>query len=83
MCCLNSVEIKTIKTVFTNRKAFCIYPIHCAANLIDPRYKGKNLTALEVSEEIHIINCIADWLKIDHGNILSYLAEYRTSTGFF
>lgn len=83
MCCLNSVEIKTIKTVFKSRKAFCIYPIHCAANLIDPRYKGKNLTAVEVSEAIHVIICIADWLKIDHGKILSCLAEYRTNTGFF
>ena len=83
MSCLNNVEIKTIKTVFSSRKAFCLYPVHCASNLLDPRYKGKTLTAVEVSEAIHIINCIADWLKIDQGSILSCLAEYRTGTGFF
>lgn len=56
---------------------FCCKPVHVAANLIDPRFKGSNgsdVTALTglLNNQTH--------LALDIGKVLSNVAEYRTSS---
>ncbi|CAN7948306.1 unnamed protein product [Ixodes hexagonus] len=40
---LTQEEQSHIMRVISGREEFCVRPIHIAANLLDPRYRGKNL----------------------------------------
>ena len=40
-------EEKAVKKIISDRKSFIMRAIHFAANLLDPRFKGKHLTGTE------------------------------------
>lgn len=66
-----------------NRFKFCCKPIHFAANLLDPRFKGKQLNDHEVMIAIDFISQMADLSNLDVGEVVANLAHFRTETGFF
>ena len=66
-----------------NRFKFCCKSIHFAANLLDPRFKGKQLNDDEVMIAIDFISQMADLSNLDAGEVVANLAHFRTETGFF
>lgn len=62
---------------------FTVHPVHCAANLLDPRYKGKNLTDEEVLSAFDWISEHSTHTNLEVGKVYSDVAEYRTNAGIW
>ena len=60
-----------------------LQPVHFAANLLDPRYKGNKLSDDDISSAFDCIRTQAGHSDLDIARILSNLAEFRTSTGLW
>lgn len=65
------------------REEFCYEPIHTAANVLDPRLKGRNVNNdSTAAAALDWITKQAAHLEIYAGKILSNVSEYRTVTVF-
>ncbi|XP_050427716.1 uncharacterized protein LOC126837806 [Adelges cooleyi] len=80
---LTTTKEEKVNSIIVKRKTFCLYPVHSAANLLDPKYKGIDLNSTEIFDAINTILSINSWLNLDQRPILANLAEYRTCTGLF
>ncbi|XP_063306374.1 uncharacterized protein LOC134607758 [Pelobates fuscus] len=66
------------KQIFENSCKFCCHPIHLAANLLDPRHGGDNLSEEEFCIALDAIVDVAKNLSsIDEMRVVTDLAEYR------
>ncbi|XP_070387761.1 uncharacterized protein [Dermacentor albipictus] len=70
---------KALKT----RKVFRVNRVHCAANLLDPIYKGKSLTDEEVLSAFDWISERITHMNLEVGKVYSDVAEYRTNSGIW
>lgn len=78
-------ENKAIKAV-EERERMCLKPIHFAANILDPKFRGKNLTCSNCNDGLQYIYKLASSSHIDGvepGEIFKNVAEYRSGSGFF
>jgi hypothetical protein len=80
---LNSQEEKNVVEILNRRKIFCCQKIHAAANLLDPRYKGGCLSDDDICNAFDFITEKSNHLKLDTGKVISNVAEYRSSSGFW
>ncbi|MCL4136908.1 UNVERIFIED_CONTAM: hypothetical protein GTU68_043368 [Idotea baltica] len=67
-----------------NRTKFCVQPIHLAANLLDPRILGKDLSDeqnVDAFEKIHEMS--VHMVDINETRIMSDLASYSSGRDFF
>lgn len=62
---------------------FCCKPIHFVANLLDPRFKGKQLNEDQVMMATDFVSEMTRVLNLDLGKVMANLAHFRTGTGFF
>ncbi|KAL1444464.1 hypothetical protein MTO96_045511 [Rhipicephalus appendiculatus] len=58
---------KALKT----REEFSVHPVHCAANLLDPRYKGENLTDEEILLAFDWISEPSTHMNLEVGKVYS------------
>lgn len=73
----------SLETFVDERYRFSCYPIHYAANLLDPRFHGKYLKDDETLAAIEFISEKAGQLGLDRGLVIANVAQYRTKTGFW
>lgn len=72
-----------ILTSISNRRDFCLQPIHFAANVLDPRYRGMALTDEEIVKASDLISRLATHLKKEVSTVLSVMCDLKTKTGHF
>lgn len=81
---LTASEVKKVKEILKNRKEFAIYDVHKIANLLDPQFKGCDLTPDDESFATEkIYNAAAKIPDVDEGQVLEELANYIAKQGFF
>ncbi|XP_026283744.2 uncharacterized protein LOC113210127 [Frankliniella occidentalis] len=80
---LSSSEKKEVKDILADRKGYTIAPIHMAAYLLDPRFKGEGLEDKEIADAVECISKLARHMGLDEGKVIASLAKYRTGVGFF
>lgn len=64
-----------------NRSQMALTPIYYASNMLDPKFKGVNLSLSQVSEGRAMIYEIAKKLKIDANQLTVKLVEFNADTG--
>ncbi|KAM6453426.1 uncharacterized protein PHA67_019283 [Liasis olivaceus] len=80
---LTTAEKTKVKDFIKKREEFCCHPIHAAANLLDPRFKGNGVSDENTAAAFDWITKQAAHLGPDVGKILSNVAEYRISSGIW
>lgn len=81
---LTASEVKKVKEILKDRKEFAIYDVHKIANLLDPQFKGCDLTPDDESFATEkIYNAAAKIPDVDEGQVLEELANYIAKQGFF
>lgn len=80
---LTKKEEKKVFEIFENRKTFCLKIIHKAANLLDPRYKGRSLSEEEVIEASEFICNFSNRYDILEKDILADLSNFRGKDGLW
>lgn len=75
-------EIYIIEAI-RKRQDFVEKPIHFAANILDPRYRGLKLSPDKISMGQEFIHQYAEIQKKNTGKVMSNLAEYRAKSGFY
>ncbi|XP_047035471.1 uncharacterized protein LOC124641447 [Helicoverpa zea] len=81
---LTKSEEKKVREILKHRKEFAVYDVHKIANLLDPRFKGCDLTPEEetiATEQIY--NTAVKIADIDEDTVLTELANYIAKQGFF
>lgn len=71
-------EIQSIRSAMDRREEFILQPIHYAANILDPRFCGKNLVEPEILMGEKAIMDIAKYLNVD---VTSDLLEFKAREG--
>ncbi|XP_064475765.1 uncharacterized protein LOC135389662 [Ornithodoros turicata] len=80
---LTRSEQEAASDIIRRRENFCVQPIHYAANVLDPRYEGKNLENEEPSAAFDWLSSQAKHFHLDRGIVLSNFAEYRAHRGIW
>ncbi|XP_076039999.1 uncharacterized protein LOC143024760 [Oratosquilla oratoria] len=62
---------------------FCLKPIHAAANMVDPRYRGEILNDEQIPEAYSFISFMAQHLGLDTGIVVASLAKFRAKEGLW
>ncbi|XP_072019467.1 uncharacterized protein [Amphiura filiformis] len=78
---LTSSEKATVQQSMEERRAFCCFPIHAAANLLDPRYRGETLDEDDTAGAMDFIIRYAHHLNLDAGKVMASLAEFQAQEG--
>lgn len=77
-------EEKKVREILKNRKAFAIYDVHKIANLLDPHFKGCDLTPEEETAAVEqIYNAAIKIPDIEEDIVLAELANYIAKQEFF
>ncbi|KAJ1529989.1 hypothetical protein ONE63_006717 [Megalurothrips usitatus] len=66
-----------------DRMNFCIFDIHKAAYLLDPRFKGQGLSDSEVLDALEVIKSIANHLDLNSDDVIANVTAFRNRVGFF
>ncbi|KAF2880765.1 hypothetical protein ILUMI_25393, partial [Ignelater luminosus] len=79
----SSKQDKILEAVQPRRKT-CLKPIHFSANILDPKLKGKHLSAGELVQGFQYIHSLARHLSnVDENKVLENLADFRSNSGFW
>ena len=78
---LSDEEKKCVQSFIENRRKFCISGQHYAANLLDPRFRGRTLTEQQLVLAEDTIFEIAQKTKLSTTSVSKDLLEYRTRSG--
>lgn len=73
-------EVK-LSTTLKERFGMAIKPIHFAANLVDPRFQGKNLTPAQRVEAYKYLKMIASHLNLDEDSVIENLGLFLERSG--
>lgn len=78
-------DLRKMEKCFQYRFEMSIKPIHFAANLLDPRFQGRNLNDTQRMQAYDYILKLAQHLQIkdDEGSLLANIGDFRDHTGFF
>lgn len=74
---LNKNEAKLIKQKLSERRKFMFHPCQLAANFLNPKLKGKNLSEEEMSTAIDFIVNMGSYLNLNEAELLKDIADYR------
>jgi len=80
---LNSEEKESVLKSLIERMHNCNSEVHFAANLLDPRFQGRNLDSTEIHSAMDFINQQSIHLGLDKASVIADLAAYRTKSGFY
>ncbi|KAF2885431.1 hypothetical protein ILUMI_20711 [Ignelater luminosus] len=81
---LSSSKQDKILEAVQARKKMCLKPIHFSANILDPKLKGKHLSAGEIVQGLQYIHSLARHLSnVDENKVLENLADFRSNSGFW
>ncbi|KAF2902631.1 hypothetical protein ILUMI_03553 [Ignelater luminosus] len=81
---LSSSEQDKILEAVQARRKMCLKPIHFFANILDPKLKGKHLSAGEIVQGLQYIHSLARHLSnVDENKVLENLADFRSNSGFW
>ncbi|KAF2905884.1 hypothetical protein ILUMI_00296 [Ignelater luminosus] len=81
---LSSSEQDKILEALQARRKMCLKPIHFSANILDPKLKGKHLSAGEIVQGLQYIHSLARHLSnVDENKVLENLADFRSNSGFW
>ncbi|KAF2882508.1 hypothetical protein ILUMI_23669 [Ignelater luminosus] len=81
---LSSSEQDKILEAVQARRKMCLKPIHFSANILDPKLKGKHLSAGEIVQGLQYIHSLARHLSnVDENKVLENLADFRSNSGFW
>lgn len=80
---VGSAEREKIVTAVKKRREFCIKPIHLAANILDPRYRGKGLLGSEVPSTMEFIYQAATYMNIPGEAVMANIAQFKSKTGYY
>lgn len=58
-------------------------PIHFAANILDPKYRGLKLSSEKIAKGQEFIHQFAELHHMNPGKVMANLAEYRAKSGFY
>ncbi|KAB7494548.1 hypothetical protein Anas_03049 [Armadillidium nasatum] len=61
--------------------SFCISNIHLAANLLDPRYRGKDLSPTENVQAFQVYNLSREMLDVDENKVMAEFGKFFQSEG--
>lgn len=75
---LTNDDKQNILSALSSREDFVMKPVHYAANILDPRFRGQNLTETETLLGENVIMDLANELGID---ITNDLMEFKARTG--
>ncbi|XP_052124418.1 uncharacterized protein LOC127749614 [Frankliniella occidentalis] len=76
-------EKNYVKELLQERKTFTIAPIHLAAYMLDPRFRGEGLDDEEIIKAISFISTESERLGIDLGEAIANLGNFRSKAAFF
>lgn len=76
-------EERHIIEAIGKRQHFVEKPIHFAANILDPRYKGLKLSPEKVASGQEFIYQYAELQNKNNSKVMANLAEYRSKSGFY
>lgn len=78
------IKESKMKYYFQKREEFCYVPVHTAANILDPRLRGRNVNndSTAAAAALDWITKQAAHLETYAGKIPSNVSEYRTVTVF-
>ncbi|KAM7308600.1 zinc finger BED domain-containing protein 4-like, partial [Ixodes scapularis] len=77
---LTTGEKERVAEILRERRNFICRPAHAAANLLDPKFKGRCLSDEELCHAMYYITETAERMCLDVGKVLSNLAEYRVQS---
>lgn len=80
---INNEEEKFIIESIGKRQHFVEKPIHYAANILDPKFKGLKLSPEKVAKGQEFIHQYAEIQRKNTGKVMANLAEYRSRSGFY
>jgi hypothetical protein len=78
---ISTEEMDQLLAFVDYREEFCLHPAHMAANIIDPRFMGGDLTDEQVSCAESVILEIASRCGIADTDCLDDLSNFRTRQG--
>lgn len=67
----------------TERLDHFVQPIHMAAYLLDPRYRGADLDVESVEAALGCIRRLAGLLNLNENNVINNVLEFRSQSGFY
>ncbi|KAB7502367.1 hypothetical protein Anas_13841, partial [Armadillidium nasatum] len=68
--------------IVKKRMSFCISNIHLAANLLDPRYRGKDLSPTENVQTFQkVYNLSREMLDVDENKVMAEFGKFFQSEG--
>ncbi|XP_052130461.1 uncharacterized protein LOC113212587 [Frankliniella occidentalis] len=79
----NMHDMVRVEELVKKRCVFIVKPVHLAANLLHPIYRGKVLTPNQIQLAITFISEMCTHLNYDCGLVISNLARFRNSEGIW
>ena len=77
-CPASKAEEQKIMDILADRQKFCLHKFHLAANILDPRYQGHNLSTEEHVDGLEFINQISEHMNdVDAGEVITDFAKYK------
>ncbi|KAG7166437.1 hypothetical protein Hamer_G005538, partial [Homarus americanus] len=77
-------EEECLMSIIPKRRKFLLQPIHLAANLLDPRYRGSHISGEESIDAMEVIHNIATTNPhVDESKVLGELADCRSKENVF
>lgn len=78
---LNEEEVTAVFNALEKRASMALQPIHFAANILDPSFKGKNLNKDDYTKGCTLIVNLTERFGLDRETVLREFAEYAADTG--
>ncbi|XP_050500583.1 uncharacterized protein LOC126880620 [Diabrotica virgifera virgifera] len=81
---LLSKEEADTRAIFENRKKFAIYSVHFVANLLDPKYRGCELSSDEMTDATEVIYKVSQKMPdVDEAAVLADVVNFIAKEGLF
>ena len=78
---LTSDEKVTVQQAIEESRSLCCFPVHAAANLLDPRYRGQTLNEDDIAGAMDFVIRQSLHLNLDAGKVMASLAEFQAQEG--
>ena len=83
MSLLTVTEAQKVMDSLKSRSKMVLTPLHYAANILDPAYRGCQLTSTEVALGIEIIRKVGMKFGISENKLLIEIVHYNSQSGLW
>lgn len=83
ICLLTVIEVESAVSHLNNRESKALRPLHYAANILDPLYKGKDLSDTQEVSGTTLIYDFAESMGLEFESISKELTDYHLENGFW